>query len=563
MATTLEVNRSSIREFLMTGAKTKFLIPEYQRPYEWMEEQVETLFKDLTEYTDSQNQSPYFLGCIVSFTNENEEQEIIDGQQRITTLFLLLRVIHKKLKKMSDSKEKNNFIRQIEPTLWVINELTGEADYSAILIESKVLATEYNERLENILRTGETVTEGTNNLDRYSNNYNLLTELLDRYANDEPLNFYHFINNVLNKTIVLPIKADTQETALTIFSTLNNRGLPLSDADIFKAKIYNALREEEKKKFINKWADIFLRAEEAKESIQKLFYYYMFYLRAKIEDKDTTTPGLRKYYSSNKFALLSNNTDELMNNLTSILEFWEVVNSREIKEAKWTADIEILSALDILSSYPNEFWKYPVIIYYLKNKDKDNFEKEFLLFLRKLFVKLFKVYIVTPYVNAVKASILNLNSSIFHDEIIKFDFRNVTDDEFKHGLKNLHKNAVRMLLKLLAYNDKTQQELLPSGWEIEHIFPKKWQPTYFNLKEDEANKLIEMIGNKTPFEKKLNIIAGNGYFAKKKEQYKKSHIAITKSIGFNAIDDWTMERITERNTMVIDEVTTIFNSWDN
>ena len=120
-----------------------------------------------------------------------------------------------------------------------------------------------------------------------------------------------------------------------------------------------------------------------------------------------------------------------------------------------------------------------------------------------------------------------------------------------------------MLLKLLAYNDKTQQELLPSGWEIEHIFPKKWQPTYFNLKEDEANKLIEMIGNKTPFEKKLNIIAGNGYFAKKKEQYKKSNIAITKSIGFNAIDDWTMERITERNTMVIDEVTTIFNSWDN
>ena len=177
MATTLEVNRSSIREFLMTGAKTKFLIPEYQRPYEWMEEQVETLFKDLTEYTDSQNQSPYFLGCIVSFTNENEEQEIIDGQQRITTLFLLLRVIHKKLKKMSDSKEKNNFIRQIEPTLWVINELTGEADYSAILIESKVLATEYNERLENILRTGDTVTEGTNNLDRYSNNYNLLTAI--------------------------------------------------------------------------------------------------------------------------------------------------------------------------------------------------------------------------------------------------------------------------------------------------------------------------------------------------------------------------------------------------
>lgn len=556
MATTIEVNKSSIKDLLMTGTKEKFLIPEYQRPYAWTDDQVLTLFEDLVEYTNNQNESSYFLGCIVSFSNENKEQEIIDGQQRITTLFLLLRAIHRKLQKMSDSKEKDNFIRQIEPAIWKIDELTSVADYGSVLIESKVLEVEYNQILENILKTGEVEEKSK---DRYSLNYKLLIKLLDEYANNEPLNFYRFTNNVLNKTIVLPIKADTQETALTIFSTLNDRGLPLSDADIFKAKIYNKLNEENKAKFVEEWKNLTLRSETAAESIQKLFYYYMFYLRAMDNDKKTTTPGLRKYFAEDSFSRLFE--DNLVQNLRDILEFWEVVNCREAKESKWTTNFSILSILDILSSYPNEFWKYPVIIYYLKNKNSEKFEELFLTFLRKLFVNLFKVYIVSPTINSVKTSILNLNSSILHDEVLNFEFRNVTEDELKNGIKHLHRNAVRMLLKLLAYNIEEQKELLPYNWEIEHILPLKWQTSYFNSNEDEVNELIETIGNKIPFEKRLNIIASNGYFSKKQEQYAKSNIAIAKAMSNSNIKDWKLEEIRERNIRIIDEVIDTFNSW--
>lgn len=558
MATTIEVNKSSIKELLMTGTKEKFLIPEYQRPYAWTDDQILTLFEDLVEYTNNQNESSYFLGCIVSFSNENKEQEIIDGQQRITTLFLLLRAIHRKLQKMSDSKEKDNFIRQIEPAIWKIDELTSVADYSSVLIESKVLEVEYNQILENILKTGEVEDKSK---DRYSLNYKLLIKLLDEYANNEPLNFYRFTNNVLNKTIVLPIKADTQETALTIFSTLNDRGLPLSDADIFKAKIYNKLNEENKAKFVEEWKNLTLRSETAAESIQKLFYYYMFYLRAMDNDKKTTTPGLRKYFAEDSFSRLFE--ENLVQNLRDILEFWEVVNCREAKESKWTTNFSILSILDILSSYPNEFWKYPVIIYYLKNKNSEKFEELFLIFLRKLFVNLFKVYIVSPTINSVKTSILNLNSSILHDEVLNFEFRNVTEDELKNGIKHLHRNAVRMLLKLLAYNTEEQNELLPYNWEIEHILPLKWQPSYFNSNEDEVNELIETIGNKIPFEKRLNIIASNGYFSKKQEQYVKSNIVIAKAMSNSNIKDWKLEEIRERNIRIIDEVIDTFNSWDS
>ncbi len=559
MATTIEVNKSSVKELLSNGAKEKFLIPEYQRPYAWTEEQVITLFEDLVEYTNNQNESSYFLGCIVSFSNENKEQEIIDGQQRITTLFLLLRAIHKKLQKMSDSKEKENFIRQIEPTIWNIDELTSVADYNSILIKSKVMEEEYNQILENILKTGEIKED---NKDRYSLNYSILINLLNDYANNEPFKFYSFIHNVLNKTIVLPIKADTQETALTIFSTLNNRGLPLSDADIFKAKIYNKMGKIEKEEFIEKWKNITYRAENANESIQKLFYYYMFYLKAIDKDKNTTTPALRKYFSENSFSRLY--TKNLLNDLTNILEFWEVVNNRETKDESWTTNFNILSILDILSSYPNEFWKYPVIIYYLKNKNNLSFENSFLIFLRKLFVNLFRVYLVSPTVNSVKTSILNLNASIIHDEEIIFDFKKVNNEELKNGIKNLHRNAVRMLLKLLSYNLEDQKELLPFKWEIEHILPVKWQQNYFlNSNKEDVNELIETIGNKIPFEKKLNITASNGYFLRKQEQYKNSAIAIVKLMSNKSIKDWTLDEIRERNIRIVDEVVNIFNSWDS
>lgn len=68
-----------------------------------------------------------------------------------------------------------------------------------------------------------------------------------------------------------------------------------------------------------------------------------------------------------------------------------------------------------------------------------------------------------------------------------------------------------MILKILSYQH--QNELLPIKWEVEHILPQKWQTSYFpNTSDSEVKELVEHIGNKIPFEKRLNIIASNGYF---------------------------------------------------
>lgn len=565
MTTTIEVNKQSVESFLGSGKSKPFVIPEYQRPYAWTEEHVETLFEDLWEFTTTsggtERESYYFLGSIVSYENDDGEQEIIDGQQRITSLFLLLRAIYTKLVATPVSErtaEANNFISKIEPTIWRTNKLTGTVDYKNILLTSRVVNNDGNEILRYILENGKAEENGKDN---YSKNYCYFQNLFDKHSTENPLMVYQFIYALLNQAILLPIAADTQDTALTIFSTLNDRGLPLSDADIFKAKIYNQLEDDDKKVFIERWKDLEEQATDANESIQQLFYYNMFYYRALEKDTKTTTPGVRKYYAENKFERLYES--DILSSLFVILNLWKVVNNGEdLENESWSKNAKIKQTLDTLASYPNEFWKYPVVIYYVCYRNDDDFETKFSRFLNKLLMELMTKYLMMPTINAVKPDILKLNSAIVASDIPVFEFKTVDMAQLEPYIQNPNRNAVRMLLKTLAYEH--QDELLPAKWEIEHIFPRKWQNNYFPDESDSTIKeKIEHIGNKLPFEKKLNIVAGNGYFNKKKKEYTASKIAITKAMGTSDITDWNLESIMKRDIRVSDTIVKILNRWNN
>lgn len=565
MPTTIEVNKLSVEALLGSGKTKPFVIPEYQRPYAWTDEQVETLFEDLWEFTatsgGTEREGSYFLGSVVAYENEDGEQEIIDGQQRITSLFLLLRAIYTKLVATPVTErtpEANNFIGKIEPAIWRTNKLTGTVDFKNILLTSRVVNNEGNETLRSILETGNA---DENAKDNYSKNYRHFQGLFDKHSTENPLMVYQFIYALLNQAILLPITADTQDTALTIFSTLNDRGLPLSDADIFKAKIYNQLDVDAKKDFIERWKDLDEQATDADESIQQLFYYNMFYLRALEKDTKTTTPGVRKYYAANKFERLYK--DGLLDTLFVILNLWKVINKgEEIENEDWSKNKKIRQSLDTLSSYPNEFWKYPVVIYYVCYRNEADFELKFGLFLNKLLMELLTKYLLIPTINAVKPDILKLNSAIVSSDKPTFDFKDIDTSQLEARIQNPNRNVVRMLLKALAYEH--QDELLPARWEIEHIFPQKWQTNYFPDVPDETIKeKIEHIGNKLPFEKKLNIVAGNGYFGKKKKEYTASKIIITKAMGTSEIVEWNIDSIMKRDIRVSDSIMALLTKWDD
>lgn len=576
-AANINVNKLTVLEFLATGQKIPFLIPEYQRPYSWSDDEINTLFDDIwgfsIEHTKPNSAQTYFLGCIVSYLEQNPDnvnvRQIIDGQQRLTSLFLLLRAIYAMLENEDNKTEEvENFINKIRPSLWRENEMTGKVDRTQMLLTSDVISDSGNELLCRILETGET---DPNAADNYSKNFLRFKQLYLEKSQSSPNQIFHFINALLNYTILLPIDADDQETALTIFNTLNNRGLPLSDADIFKSHLYKGLDEAGKRDFIKKWKDLEAATEKIDESIQSLFYYHMFYLRAIENDINTSIPGVRKYYlDKNKNRL----TVDVMDKLAENLHLWEVIKGREeMIDEPWSKNMDIRKMLDILSSYTNEFWKYPVSIFYMQYKHREDFESLFLKFLRKFVVLLITRFLEHPSVSAIKGEVLKLNAQLITKDhpsfYAGFDEVRVTDEYEEQAEKTRtdyliiapQKRIERMLLKLLAYMSEDQKELLPAVWEIEHIFPQTWDTKYYNYDKEKIAESLEHIGNKLPLEKKLNISASNDYFDKKKEKYRASQIAISAKIGNSSLIEWNLDNIADEDIKIAAQVKQLFKTW--
>lgn len=559
----MKIEQLNVKQFLETGREEPFLVPDYQRPYSWGEEEIVTLFNDLLLFTEGDiskknknSNDTYFLGTVISFKNENGEQEIIDGQQRITSLFLLLRAIYTKLKTFSKKTNLyDELLSEIEPVLWK-NVIKSEGAVKNVLISSSVINDEGNNILKGILENGVTNEESN---DKYSLNYILFQRLFDGLVYENPGLMFEFVRYVLNRTLICPIITESQEGALNIFSTLNTRGMPLSESDIFKAKIYNFLDDSQKNRFIERWKELTEKAEYVNEDIQQIFYYYMFYLRALDGDSATTTIGIRKYFSQNNFAKLFNKS--LLKDLNSILDLWVVVVKKQsLENANWSKNNQIIKMLDVLSSYPNEFWKYPVIIYYLVHKENPEFEKRFLKFLKKLTIELVANYLIKPTVLAVKAGILKLNVEITKKLSPPVTFQNLPLDSLKTKLRLPSKNLFKMTLKMMVYN--FQEELLPNKWEIEQIYPSK-SVDGFNDKalETVSKDYLDSIGNKIPFEKRSTIKASKDYFQKKRILYLRSQIPYVKEFATKHVTHWNIDDIKKRNEFITEEIMRLFISW--
>ena len=137
---------------------------------------------------------------------------------------------------------------------------------------------------------------------------------VDRFINEYPSYTARLANRILKKVILLPIEAESQDTALRIFSTLNDRGLPLADADIFKSQFYKYFTaKNEKEGFIERWkaleetaTRVFSHTRGNNNPMDELFTRYMYYQRALKGIRTTTTEGLRDFYERDSYALLKN-----------------------------------------------------------------------------------------------------------------------------------------------------------------------------------------------------------------------------------------------------------------
>ena len=506
--------------------ESDFLIPDYQRPYAWEETECQTLWDDIFAFAFPDNDSSqfndkdkYFLGPIVIFKNEHDKLEVIDGQQRLTTLMLLLRAFHLRFRNMRDQKSKN--IRDnMAKCIWKTDEF-DQPKTNDLKIDSKVASDDATEEFLSILRTGEA---DRNSKSNYAKNFLFFQEKINEFISNYPSYYAYLPARIMNNCILLPIEAGSQDFALRIFSTLNDRGKPLSDSDIFKAQFYKFYAGlGEKDKFISRWKDLEEKCEKnfsPKQGtpLDDLFTRYMYYVRAKNNIRDTTTEALRTFYEKNSYAIMSDR--QTLDDLESLAEFWENV---KLLDSSVFSD-RILRKLYVLSYAPNSMWEYITSVYFMANKDNagELDENAFYKFLDRITAFIFAYTLMHPGVNLLRIPIYPEMINIVNKKPVEFkDFkfdRSTVHTVLKNYTFSNRKPVTKSILTWWAFNDDKQELFDPDEkLEIEHIFSIQRQENDKTLKH---SKSLESIGNKAILEKRINIRAADYRFIDKKKYYK-------------------------------------------
>lgn len=564
----LNIDQKSVKD-LFTEKNTDFLIPDYQRPYAWGEKECQTLWDDLFQFSfpdddcdkfDSETDE-YFLGTIVTFKNKDGKKEIIDGQQRFTTLLLLLRAFYAKYGNMKDDKAIKTS-KLIEQCIWKTDEF-DEPDKSALKINSEVATDNDKQQFLNILKNGEVEKEWESN---YAKNYIFFQNKIVEFLNKYPGWFSFFPVRIMKNCILLPIEAESQDTALRIFSTLNDRGKPLSDADIFKAQFYKYFSEKgEKDLFISKWKDLEVLCNElfhptSGTPMDELFTRYMYYERAKQGIKSSTTEALRKFYERNAYSLLK--SDRTFENLIDLANFWnDVQNQREERFSE-----KIRKRLFVLNYAPNGMWTYFVSVYYMANRDPNGRldDEKFYQFLSKITAFIWAYAVYNPGVNSLRTPVFAEMVNIVGNKPVVFTEYLFQLDDLKNHLDNYlfsnNRAITKSMLTWWAFQDPQQELLsLERVLEIEHIFSRNRQEKEQSLSNP---RNIESLGNKVLLEKRVNIRASDYRFIDKKKYYLGGYIGKRQKEGTkinelinlaNNSVDFTEADIQQRNKKIKDE----------
>ena len=557
MAKQLNAEQKNIIQ-IFTECKTAFLIPEYQRPYSWERDECLTLWDNLYEFAFPNDtiadfdadEDNYFMGTILFFKNQSKEYEIIDGQQRIVTFMLMLRAFYQAFGSAQDDSIKN-IRRKIEQCIWKVDE-DDKPDKESLKLKYEVIADEESKELKKILITGIPTDKKKNN---YSVNYRLFKRWIEDLNTDKPGYLIYFVRRILNNCVLLPIETDSQNTALRIFTTLNDRGRPLDDADIFKAQFYKFYLNrgsDEKDKFVARWKDlaelcnrIFHPRKDT--PIDDLFRRYMYYLLAKNETKNDTFPDMRDYYEKDGYRVFQSN--ETFEDLITLANFWDDVATRNTERFS----PRVLKRLYVLNWAPYNIWAYVVSIYFMGNRVLD--EEKFYNFLNKITAMILMHAITNPGVQSIRRPFFLEFQNILHGRPLEFKAFNQSERILREHLSNTRFSNQRAITgSMLAWwtFQNPAQNLPPLGVElqIEHILAKKRQELHHVLNNPDA---LEFLGNKSLLEKSVNIRAADYRLVDKKIFYLGD--GKSKAGTFNLElrklakihDDFTEEDILERN----------------
>lgn len=530
----------------------RYSIPDFQRPYSWKKEQIEALFDDIfTAYTRSDEY--YFLGSIILTDSTDGTLEVIDGQQRLTSLtilFCLLRDIY--------FPNDNSIINRIQ-----------NLEDSSYRLSFRTIIENQNDFYEEIQKEGslKSLLSGYDNnddIDDYSNFREaalILQASISEIEDDENhKRLKGFLDYLLRNVEIITITCSDKKGAVRLFRILNDRGLDLSTSDLVKSYLYDMAKDDDERKIvIEEWKKIESEIKQTEdENPDEMLTCYSYFL-------------LESYQKEAIFDRLEDKFDELLKKkkCTEI-----VYGIRSF--AKDYRDIYFSEIKEVLPLWylPNRlFWES--ILVTASKWSKEDFTQ-----LSRIIRNTFYVYWLAGFTSAkLKKLTFDIIKKIKSTSKLQ-DVQDIVkkkiaeDDVFNLASKHLEEDAdkkswVKPLLLLLEYqkSDASKVEFveLDRKLHLEHVLPQEWSNNSdwkSKWSEADAKTLLHKIGNLTLLLGKKNIAGSNEAFDIKKEIYKGkrrnegiSSFVITRDI----IDKqtWLREDVQVRGKSVVSQLKNI------
>ncbi|WP_055070024.1 DUF262 domain-containing protein [Clostridium massiliamazoniense] len=542
----MKANEKELIRFL-EASDTNFVIPVYQRNYNWKKEQCKQLYDDLVAMIKNEYKN-HFFGTVVSIYNDSgriREYLIIDGQQRTTTISILLLAIYNIIKK--GDMTSCNIIKEKILNQYLINQYASEESK----IKLKPIKVD-SIAFERLFKGEEFIKES---------NFTLNYEYFYKRIMDEEVSIDD-LYSAIERLIIVEIELKSGEDDLQlIFESLNSTGLDLTDADKVRNFILMGQSSEKQEILYN---DYWNKVE--KNTSYKVTQFIRDYMTMK-ENKITNISKV--YFSFKNYINLKNiNIESCLEDMLKFSKYYSSIINSNIGIKDIDVRLKRINKLEVTVVYP---FFLSLFDDYYNNIINEN-ELEEVLKLIETYV--FRRIVCKIQTNALNKVFMNLHKEIkgvdgYKDNYVealkyvlttkKLSQRLPNDDEFKrffleNDFYNMNsKNKLYLLERLENFNNReiVDVETLVSNNElsIEHIMPRtltpSWKSSLGKNYNEVYNKYINTIGNLTLTG--YNSKYSNKSFIEKRNMengFKESRLRLNKYLG--TIDCWNEENIIER-----------------
>lgn len=530
----------------LLGNGLRYEIPKFQRDYTWETEHWDDLWQDInTLLADEENE--HYMGYLVLQTSNNKEFSIIDGQQRLTTMSIIILATLKAIKDIAElGLDKENNTKRREN---LMNSYIGYVDPVTLISNNKLKLNRNSDEYykQNIVLLKDSLpVRNTNSSEKHMRDCFIwyYERIKKNYKSGEEL--AGFIDKIVDKLFFTVIEVTDQINAFKVFETLNARGVQLSSSDLLKNYLFSVVdsfepHSSEIDELESIWSKIVGKLGEQK---------FEDYLRC-FWNSSNKSVGKRNLFKTIKHSIQSKEqVFELIRNLNDTVDYYLAI--QEPEDETWRDQPEIKKSLKELKLFQIR-QTYSLFLSAIRNLDIDNFRK----IAQVCSVISFRYNIIgglnpnaqeeaynkiAVTISKTKSYNLGAFQEIYvNDSNFENDF---STKEFKNTSRN-HKVVKYILSKIEGY--RFRNEINPDSdiFTVEHILPESADVTWGDFADEEITRSIYRIGNLTLLEKRLNQEAGTSKYDKKKNQYVLSNSELTKTIVEN-YDTWSEDKIASR-----------------